>query len=157
MGWRPSSARSSLLPSPPASLSPHPPHHHLFPLTASPGFQVVPPGEAGTGQGQLLGTEVQEGVRMAWTSPPGLWGAMATPPCSSQLLQGPLSTSPRAPLGDQSISLLPYPLEDQNISCLLYPLGGTISHHYGPSAPHPALTTSPGPCLHRVFSSLSTL
>ena len=49
-------------------------------------------------------------------------GAMATLPCSSQLLQGPLSTSPRAPLGDQSISWLPYPL-------------GGVSHHYGPRHP----------------------
>ena len=81
------------LPDPPSSLL-----HLLLCL------QTVPPGEAGTGQGRLLGTEVQEGVRMAWTSPPGLWGAMATPPRSSQLLRGPLSPSPRAPLGEQSVS-----------------------------------------------------
>lgn len=31
-----------------------------------------------------------------------------------------------------------------------------VFHHYRPRAP-PALITSPGPCLHRVFSSLSTL
>ena len=143
MGWRPSSARSSLLPSPPASLSPHPPHCHLSPLTASSGFQTVPLGEAGTGQGRLLGTEVQ--VRMAWTSPPGLWGGDGHSALQLTAPPGPSFHQPQGSPGGPEHLLTPVPP------------GGRFPPLWAEGTPHPALTTSPGPCLHRVFSSLSTL